>query len=253
VNNCRKSDSLAVLHAAHTTLTLTGMRIALCNTMDKEPILNGFDFYADASPSFQFEIRSVVRPVTLEAGSYFYHEGESCPNVALIGMGNIRVFKTADNGRQITLYHLRENETCLVNMLCAILQKPSPASAQAETTVYALAIPATKFREWIGTNEEIRNHVFHRMSARIVEVMMLVEEVAFHKMDQRIAAYLLQRFSNATLAITHEEIAIELGTAREVVSRVLKDFERHGAIAIARNRLEMLNESKLREMCDSGH
>ena len=221
--------------------------------MEKLAILQGFDFYTNGSPQFQSEISATVKLVTLEAGSYFYHEGENCPNVALIGTGNIRVFKIADSGRQITLYHLRENETCLVNMLCAILQKPSPASAQAESTVNALIIPAAKFREWIGANEEIRNHIFHRMSARIVEVMMLVEEVAFHKMDQRIAAYLLQQFSGTPLNITHEEIAAELGTAREVVSRVLKDFERHGAIAISRSRIDLLSESMLRKLCDSSH
>jgi len=218
--------------------------------MVKSEILSRFDFYTSGTVSLQAEISSAVRQVTLETGSYFYHEGDYCPQVALIGSGNIRVFKANEKGRQITLYHLRDGETCLVNMLCALLHQVAPAAAQAESTVEALIVPAATFSEWIRTKDEIRNHVFQRMSSRILEVMMLVEEVAFRKMDQRIASYLLQRFlieeNLPVIVATHDEIASELGTAREVVSRVLKDFERLGAIVIARSRISILNSSILR-------
>ncbi len=223
--------------------------------MDKASVLARFDFYQNAPASFRREIEAAAHPAHLEAGSYFYHEGDRCPQFALVGSGDIRVFRTSDQGRQITLYHLREGETCLVNMLCAFLDQASPAAAQAETAVDALLISSPVFREWVRTVDIIRNHVFERMSSRIVEVMMLVEEVAFRRMDRRIAHFLLQRFrdlevSQTAIETTHEEIAAELGTAREVVSRVLKEFERNGAIGIARGRIELRDPVVLRQISE---
>ena len=223
--------------------------------MDKLSILSAFDFFQKAPASLKMEMEAAARTAMLDAGAFFYHEGDHCPQFALVGSGNIRVFKISEHGRQITLYHLREGETCLVNMLCAFLDQPSPASAQAETEVNALLIPAATFREWVKTTDIIRNHVFERMSSRIVEVMMLVEEVAFRRMDRRVAAFLLQRFQDSdtgqpVITTTHEDIAAELGSAREVVSRVLKEFERLGAIGITRGRLELRNAAVLRELGD---
>jgi CRP/FNR family transcriptional regulator, anaerobic regulatory protein len=223
--------------------------------MDKSSILAKFDFFQVAPSSFQKEMEAQSRIVRLERDAFFYHEGDHCPQFALIGSGNIRVFKISEQGRQITLYHLRDGETCLVNMLCAFLNNASPASAQAESTVDALLIPASVFREWVKTVDIVREHVFERMSSRIVEVMMLVEEVAFRRMDRRVSAFLLQHSQSpgvrqGIILTTHEEIAAELGTAREVVSRVLKDLEHLGAIEIARGQLELRNAEILRDLSE---
>ncbi len=200
-------------------------------------------------------MEEAAHPARLDTGAFFYHEGDYCPQFALVGSGDIRVFKISDSGRQITLYHLRDGETCLVNMLCGFLNQPSPASAQAETEVEALLIPSSTFRTWVKTTDMVRDHVFERMSSRILEVMMLVEEVAFRRMDRRIAAFLLQRSqgsagSHPVITTTHEELAAELGSAREVVSRVLKDFERLGAIGIGRGRIEILNPAVLHDLSE---
>jgi len=97
----------------------------------------------------------------------------------------------------------------------------------------------------------VRSYVFETMAQRLTEVMTLAEEIAFGKMDRRVAGLLVQRFSrDRAFAATHEELAVELGTAREVVSRLLKDFERMGAIAMARGRLELRNASLLRDLAD---
>ena len=221
--------------------------------MDKQTILAKFDFYKNASASFQKEIESQASPAHLESGSFFYREGDHCTQFALVGSGNIRVFRSSPQGRQITLYHLHDGQTCLVNMLCAFLGHPSPACAQAESPVDALLIPAPVFQQWVKNVNLITEHVFRLMSSRIVEVMTLVEEVAFRKMDRRIAGLLLNHSNRSdvqqqTVLMTHEDIAAELGTAREVVSRVLKDLEHLGAIAMERGQLQLRNSEILREI-----
>jgi CRP/FNR family transcriptional regulator, anaerobic regulatory protein len=221
--------------------------------MDKLSILNQFDFFRNASSSLQEELESQSNSAHLERGSYFYREGDYCAQFALIGKGNIRVFRATPAGRQITLYHLHEGQTCLVNMLCAFLHQPTPASAQAESSVDALLVPANVFRHWVKTAEVVTDHVFRLMSSRVVEVMTLVEEVAFRKMDRRIAALLLNHSDSPemecrTVLMTHEDIAAELGTAREVVSRVLKDLEHQGAIEMERGQLQLRDCQILREL-----
>jgi CRP/FNR family transcriptional regulator len=164
------------------------------------------------------------------------------------------VFKVGETGREITLYHVQEGQTCLINMLCVFLGKPAMATAAVETPVEAVIIPAAAFRDWVRTRDSIRHFIFETMAERMVAVMTLVEEVAFRRMDTRLAAALLNRFDQAQpanfIATTHEEIAAELGTAREVVSRLLKELERQGAVHLARGRVELHDAALLRRLAE---
>jgi CRP/FNR family transcriptional regulator, anaerobic regulatory protein len=221
--------------------------------MDKASILAKFGFYVGAGPSVQAEMASEARSVTLQPHTYFYHEGDRCSHFALVGSGDIRVFKSGESGHEITLYHVQDGNPCLVNMLCVFLDQPAMANAVVEAPTEAVIVPGAVFRNWIATNEKVRKFVFAVMAQRLVNVMVLVEELAFRRMDERLARLLMQRFSNPertlrVIAETHEELAGELGTAREVVSRLLKEFERLGAIAIARGRVELSNENILRSL-----
>jgi CRP/FNR family transcriptional regulator len=125
------------------------------------------------------------------------------------------------------------------------------ATAVVEDPTEAVVLHGATFRYWINEHPVVRSYVFETMAQRLTEVMTLAEEIAFGKMDRRVAGLLVQRFSrDHAFAATHEELAVELGTAREVVSRLLKDFERMGAIAMARGRLELRNASLLRDLAD---
>ena len=221
--------------------------------MDTLSILDQLAFYTDAPRSLRPRIADAAMRVSLAAGDVFYQEGDTRDVFALVGHGDIRVFKTAESGREISLYHVRDGEPCLVNMLCVFLGRPAMASARAEAATEAVAIPAEIFREWVASEDSVRRFVFATMARRVVDVMTLVEEVAFRKMDVRLAELLLRRFSNQGLpvretATTHEDLAAELGTAREVVSRLLKEFERTGIVAISRGRLELRDGEHLRRM-----
>lgn len=195
-------------------------------------------------------------PAVLPEGAYFYREGDSSALIPLIGTGSVRVFKSNESGREITLYHVGPGESCILTTSCVLTGTRYPASAMVEhgSPVTALVIPAGEFYKWVGEYEPVRCFVFDLMSERLISMMQLVEEVAFGRMDNRLANYLTQQFAqktdDKTLIITHEQIADELGTAREVVSRLLKDFERSGAIEVARGRLKLLSDHELKKYRD---
>ena len=218
--------------------------------MDRTTAFNQLAFYTDAPPALRRHIDEAASLAHLEPGADFYREGDVGEVFGLVGQGDIRVFKTAENGREIALYHVQDGEPCLVNMLCVFLGRPAMASARAEAPTDAIVIPARRFREWIDSERFVREFVFATMARRLVDVMTLVEEVAFRRVDMRLAELLLRRFQDkhAPLLTTHEELAAELGTAREVVSRLLKEFERAGMLSIARGRLELRDGAQLRSL-----
>jgi CRP/FNR family transcriptional regulator len=224
--------------------------------MDKVAILKKFRFYRESPSSLQREIERAASVASLPAGAYYFHEGDICGKVGLVGKGGIRVYKIGATGREITLYHVPPGETCLLTIASVLARVGYPATAQIELPTHAIVFPAKIFRDWINTKNEIRQFVFETIAARVAGVMALVEEIAFGKMDRRLAEFLLQRFANKgrpikVLRLTHEQIASELGSAREVMSRLLKDFERSGAIELARGRLLLCNEDTLKKLRDN--
>ena len=217
--------------------------------MDKIGILDKFSFYRGATPPVRGKIAEAGTYAALAPGTTFFSESERCEYFGIVGRGDIRVFKAAESGREMTLYHVQDGELCLVNMLSLFLDREAMASAVVEVSTEAVVFDAPAFRDLFENQGVVRSFVFEAMAQRLVEVMTLIEEIAFAKMDRRVAGLLLKRFSSHRgFTVTHEELAIELGTAREVVSRLLKEFERTGAIAMARGRLELRNGSFLREV-----
>jgi CRP/FNR family transcriptional regulator, anaerobic regulatory protein len=220
-------------------------------TMTKRAILEKFAFYRQLPKTDQLALFDSAREVALPAGADFCREGDEAAQFALVGSGDIRVFKTSLTGREITLYHVQEGEACLVNMLSVFLARPAMVSAQIEVAVEAVVIPAAVFRALVGSSGTVREFVFEAMAVRLIDVMTLTEEIAFRRMDERLAAYLQQRFchrgaGSREIAVTHEEIAQELGTAREVVSRLLKELEHAGALRLARGSIELRDDAALR-------
>jgi CRP/FNR family transcriptional regulator len=228
--------------------------------MTREQILEKFEFYRRARPEFQQRVRDAGQVVRVQPGSYFVCEGDQAPGVGLIGSGALRVFKSSASGREITLYWVRAGELCLLNLLGAMTGVPSPAHARVEEEVTALVVPHETFRGWIGADATLRTHVLSVMTAGMVEVMALVEEIAFKKLDSRLAQYLCDRFFSGEgagaatgvteLQVTHEAIAAELGSAREPISRLLKEFENQGAIVLNRGRITLADGRGLKAMVE---
>jgi len=169
------------------------------------------------------------------AGQTLYLEGDRCSHIAFVLSGEIRVFKPGETGREITLYFIEPGETCILNASCIMGDMPYPANAVSNSAGEMLLLPGAAFRELIDAYDLMRTFVFSILSRRLATVMALIEEVAFGKMDQRLLDYLTKNARNGMLKITHQGIANDLGTSREVVSRILKDFERQNILELSRN------------------
>ena len=189
------------------------------------------------------QIRDILSSATLSSfpgGMLIYSEGDTCSAIAFLLSGEIRVYKVAEGGREITLYEIGRGETCILNASCILAKTPYPANAVSLKEGSMLLVPADAFRRLMDTSEDMRYFVFEIMSSRLTTVMALVEEVAFGRMDIRLKEYLSEKAEHGVLISTHQKIADDLGTSREVVSRLLKDLERKGIVALSRNEITFL-------------
>ena len=201
-------------------------------------ILQDYGFFANAHEMLRERIMDAAAHANLVKGTHFFQKGETIHTVALLGSGSVRVYIIGDTGREATLYRVRPGETCPINLLCATLGLRAHAHAHVDEDLEAAVIPAQAFRAWINEEPAIRQLVLQALATRMVDILARVEEILFQRIDQRLADYLLQRASEDgdVLAVhaTHEQIAFEIGSAREVVTRTLKTFEQSGAIALRR-------------------
>jgi CRP/FNR family transcriptional regulator len=225
--------------------------------MNKLEILKKLSFYNNASSALKAEIEKISTHASLDEDKILFLEGDACHNIGFVGIGNIRVSKVGETGREITLYHVQPGEGCVLNISCAFSEIGYPATATIESHTEMVIFPSSVFRDWMS-KQEIRGFVFQLFSRRLTQVITLLEEVIFRKMDQRLAEFLISRFDNQgkprrTFHMTQEQIAVELGTAREVVNRLLKEFERQGAIESSRGILKLLNENILKQFHSSAH
>lgn len=220
--------------------------------MDAKDILQAVSFYRDAPEELRTAMLRAARRVQLKPADCLFREGDRIHHFAVVGAGSLRVFKTGSTGRQITLYHARGGESSLVGILSVVLGVPAIATAQAEVAAEVSILPAVALREWIAASDGLRRFMFETVRRGLVDVTSLLEDVAFRTVDSRLAAMLLQHADEGrVIRMRHEEIAAELGTAREVVSRSLETFERHGAIARSRGRIQLRNEAVLQQLTPS--
>ena len=199
------------------------------------------------SPS-TLAILSKANQLTVPAKTTLFRQGDLCKNYLLVLDGVIKVFSRAENGREIVLYRLSGGDSCVLTTSCLFGNVNYSAEGIAETEVTALAIPGKLFNEAVQNSEIFRQHVFKSFSANLSSLIGLVEGMAFGQLDMRLARYLLEQ-CDAELIIrkTHQDLATELGTAREVISRKLKDLETRGLLEISRGYIRIINKEALRE------
>lgn len=173
-------------------------------------------------------------------GTSILEEGNECSAVPLVLSGGVRIFKTAESGREVTLYRLGPGESCMLTGSCVISGSRFPARAAVESAAVILLVPAPRFRDWMRRHDAWRGYVFELLSKRLGEVILTVEEIAFRRVDARLAAE-----TGGRVSLTHRELAAEIGTAREVVSRLLKDFESERLVRVARGSIRVLDRDGL--------
>lgn len=206
----------------------------------REEFTGAFPSFAHAPGSLVDDVLGGSRRQAFEAGMSVYSEGDLCPGLGFLLSGEVRVFKVGANGREITLYKVRPGETCILGAASILSSRPYPASAVTLREGAALFMAAEEFRRLMSASAEMRAFIFRLINDRLTVIMELVEDVVFGRMDNRIMEYLLAKAEGGKLRMTHQRIANDLGTSREVVSRLLKDFERRGKVALSRNMIELL-------------
>lgn len=195
-----------------------------------------------ADSAFVREFKQAASFARIPTGHDVFLEGDRVEAIALLISGVVRVYKIGETGREITLYRFGNGSSCILTANAILSQKTFPAVATVEQDAEAVMIPADVFRDWVRRHDLWREFVFDLLSQRLSTVMAIVDEVAFRRMDRRVAALLLKqaRLQNP-LRITHQEIAAELGSSREVISRLLEDFVSDGSIRSGRGTVEVLD------------
>ena len=198
-------------------------------------ILPALESGADETSLELFDSSNVI---TVPENTTVFSQGDACKNYLIVLDGKLKVFTRAENGREIVLYRLSSGDSCVLTTSCLFSHKNYPAEGETETMVKALAIPASKFEAALQKSASFRAQVFSAFSSHLSDMIVLVEEVAFGKLDVRLAKHLLaQRDENDTLTATHQNIATELGSAREVISRLLKELESRGLVEVNRGKI----------------
>lgn len=179
----------------------------------------------------------------LPVGTLVFDENQPCQGFPLILTGSIRVIKAAASGRELQLYRVLPGESCILTSSCLLSHTRYQARGIVDENLEMLVLPATIFHQLLAQNPAFRSYVFSLFADRLTDLMTLVSAVAFQKLDQRLAALLISKES--PLHTTHQALADELGSAREIVSRLLKNFAEQGWVQLGREHITLTNLTAL--------
>lgn len=209
---------------------------------------NYLPFWKNLTQQQQSLIQKTAFYRKVEKGENIRRETENCIGLLIVASGQLRVYITSENGREVTLYRLFERDICLLSASCLMPNIQFEVSIQAweETEIYV--IPATVYQNLAKTSLPVSSYTNELISARFSDVMWLLDQIMNKSFDSRLAAFLLEEADeNQTLCRTHEEIAHCLGSAREVVTRMLKYFQTEGAVILSRGMIGIKNKSLLEQ------
>ncbi len=193
------------------------------------------------------------RVINLPEGTRIFGAGQSPANFLLLLGGSIRVQQVSESGREIVLYRVAAGESCALTTACLMGHDHYQGEGIAETPIEAVAIPRPAFDDLIAASPIFRQFVFSAFSARITDLFRVIDEIAFARMDVRLAQKLLQlKNPKGEIEATHQQLAVELGTAREVVSRQLNEFARRGWIKSGRGMTLILADRALHDLVRAG-
>ena len=205
----------------------------------RERLLQRFPLFSDLPPALLDELLAGMQEIRVPAGTVLFDERQPCAGFPLVLEGDIRVTRAAPSGRGILLYRVAPGEGCILSGGCLLGNSAYSASGVAETDVVLLRIPPALFQKLMVESEPFRRFVFGMYGERLSEVMELVEAVAFQRLDARLAQLLIRR--GPVLHATHQSLADELGSVREIVSRLLRSFEDRGWVRLERERVTVLD------------
>ena len=210
-------------------------------------IAAAFPALAKAPPATLERLAAKSLHRRVPAGTVMFNERTPCTGFPLVLGGAVRVVQQYPNGRELQLYRVKPGESCLVSGSCLLGDTAYPASGFAEGEVELLIVPPTEFRSLVAEDEAFRAFVFSEFGERMATLMQLVEAVAYQKLDQRLAALLVERGSggSTTVHATHQALADDLGSVREIVTRLLRSFEDRGFVELGRERITLRDPAAL--------
>lgn len=192
------------------------------------------------------ELMASATYMKVPAGAMMFDENQPCMGFPLLLSGSARVIKAAPNGRELHLYYVQPGEACILTSSCLLGKSHYQARGLVQHDLELVVLPPNTFRILFSTLESFREHVFSRFSERLSDLLQLVSAVTFQKLDQRLAATLVARPS--PIRTTHQALADELGSLREIVSRLLKNFADQGWVQLGRERIDVIDEAALRRL-----
>jgi len=220
------------------------------NTISKLTWLDQFPDLANLEEPSKTILATYARIVEAPIGTIGYREGTPCGAYVMRLAGQSRVYKMSTGGREILLYRVSAGETCVITTTCLLGNSDYPASTIVEEPIRDVLIPSAAFHQLMIDSPVFRKFVMTNYGALISDLIVLLDEVAFHHLDARLAKVLLD-VKSTHITRTHQQIADELGTAREVVSRQLKRLEQKGAVSLGRGQIEIINRSTLEKLAIS--
>ena len=187
--------------------------------------------------------------IEVPADTVIFGPGKSPENMLFLLDGTVRVQQVSETGREIVLYRINAGESCVLTTACLLAYDDYSAEGYAETPVRAAAVPRQVFDDLVAQSKTFRQFVFSAFSKRITDLFLVIDEVAFQRMDVRLAQKLIElAHGKDSIETTHQRLSVELGTAREVVSRQLQEFQRRGWIEQSRGTVRLLDQEALRNL-----
>jgi len=210
--------------------------------------LEQFPELLELEEEHQAFLKDAVLFKQLTQGEVAYQPGWDCSNFLMCLSGRTRVYRSSESGREILLYRVSAGQTCVLTTSCLMASGAFPAESIAEQDTLLAAIPADKFNELMAQSIRFREFVHNNYGELLADLILLVNEVAFSRVDIRLARYLLKIADDDNIVhSTHQQLALDMGSVREVVSRHLNEWEHEGWIENKRGKVQLLNKEKLNE------
>jgi len=214
---------------------------------DKSIIKEYLPFWGDLKKEEQGLVIDNMKSLTFKWGS-FLHTGLNCTGLILVKSGQLRVFIISDTGKEITLYRLFDRDICILSASCLFKNINFEVHVEAIEDSEVFLLPTELFQRLSNSNIKVNSFITKLMAAKLSDVMWILEQILFMSFDKRLALYLSEEIAitgSDTIHKTHEEIAKDMGSAREVVSRMLKYFEREGIVTLSRNTIKIIDTQRL--------
>lgn len=214
--------------------------------------IDNFKGLSRLPPDIRNELEAGSQIVSVPAGTQIFAPGQSADNLLLLLSGTVRVQQRSETGREVFLYRVNAGESCVLTTACMLAFEDYSADGFAETDVKAVAIPRATFDGLVAKSSVFREFVFAAYSRRITDLFTLIDDIVFQRMDVRLASRLLELAdTGGVVRATHAVLATELGTAREVISRTLSEFQRRGWVEQARGEVRLTGPTGLENLARS--